>query len=251
LSSRRWMKESLALAMVIGVNLAGAQDIQRIFHYHETGDMRALELYLKQKRPLGRHIQYVVTEIVAKTSSSPYYGRSMTSVRLLHEAGMDVNWWQGEIIVQAAGSDIAGKMVQRLLDYGANPNLARDDGLTALVAALHGNRPANAEILLKGKADPNQRTGKTGWIPLSIAAQKGDVANVKLLLKYGAKIDAQRGVSKMTALHEAAANDRADVIRILRKAGANRSIRDAKGFTALQLARRLNKQNAVRALHGG
>jgi hypothetical protein len=64
------------------------------------------------------------------------------------------------------------------------------DDYTALhYAAAHG-RTAVVEFLLKHKADPNADSGG-GWTPLHLAARRGDVEVIRVLIEGGAKTDLQ------------------------------------------------------------
>lgn len=83
------------------------------------------------------------------------------------------------------------------------------------------------------------------------AAERGDSAAVKALLKQGADVNAAQG-DGMTALHWAAMNGDAEVATLLIKAGAStRSITRINGYTPLMLAARHGKGAAVEALLAG
>ena len=150
--------------------------------------------------------------------------------------------------------------VRALLEAGADPNVARGDGLTALhIAAGRGNLDivrllmgaearvdattrlgaytplhlasqgghlAVAEELLDGGADPAARTTTTGVTPLHLAAKAVDGEGlVQLLLERGAPPDAREASAGQTPLMFAAAEDRAASVRALLKAGADPGIR--------------------------
>eukprot|EP01065_Artemidia_motanka_P033400 TRINITY_DN40397_c0_g1_i1.p2 TRINITY_DN40397_c0_g1~~TRINITY_DN40397_c0_g1_i1.p2 ORF type:complete len:305 (+),score=146.02 TRINITY_DN40397_c0_g1_i1:47-916(+) len=68
------------------------------------------------------------------------------------------------------------------------------------------------------------------WPPLAVAAQQGRVSRVKRRLEERAAIDEQMRDGK-TALHVAAVFGRAEVVRLLLQAGADPTLRDAKGRT--------------------
>jgi ankyrin repeat protein len=76
---------------------------------------------------------------------------------LSHGASANAANVRGETALILASHTCAdGKMVQLLLDAGANPNARTPGGRTSLMAAA-GN-PMNAEELLKAGADPSVRT---------------------------------------------------------------------------------------------
>jgi ankyrin repeat protein len=77
-------------------------------------------------------------------------------------------------------------IVSRLLDFGAQPNVADHEGRTPLWLAAHKEDARIAALLLDYKADPNCRVGKNRLTPLMAAAKNGRIEVVNLLLDRGA-----------------------------------------------------------------
>jgi len=72
-----------------------------------------------------------------------------------------------------------GKMVQLLLDAGADPNIKTAKGYTALLgAAMEGNAAA-AEALLKAGADPSAK-GESGSTPESESCDRGEAGKFRV-----------------------------------------------------------------------
>jgi ankyrin repeat protein len=71
------------------------------------------------------------------------------------------------------------------LEHGANVNVKNNDDITPLFEATQNRNMRIMELLLKNKADPNQKSvgGKT---PLSVANEYKSRVLIKLLIKYGA-----------------------------------------------------------------
>eukprot|EP00753_Platysulcus_tardus_P008563 PLAT16105.1.p1 GENE.PLAT16105.1~~PLAT16105.1.p1 ORF type:complete len:210 (-),score=50.53 PLAT16105.1:106-735(-) len=88
----------------------------------------------------------------------------------------------------------------------------------------------------------------TGWYPLHFAVASNQIAAVKLLLEWGARVDAQEDEKQRTALHLAASSGRRRLVSLLLKAGASLRCRDADGFNVLQLAMESGQAKLLEAL---
>ncbi len=116
----------------------------------------------------------------------------------------------------------------------------RTDGFTPLHHAAERGREQVVAYLLEKRADANSADG-LGWAPLHLAAQQGHLPVVKLLVKYGAKVEAKTvaiaaefgippssppdakprrlpAVPARTALQLAEQNKHADIIQFLKMA---------------------------------
>ena len=105
-------------------------------------------------------------------------------------------------------------IVKQLLMAGAKINLA-PDGYTALMRACTGQQPTTASILLKAGADPNLKR-HDGQSALHFAAKSGNAKCVKLLLQHGADINAV-AYGKSTPLAYAELYKHKHVIKLLRE----------------------------------
>lgn len=126
--------------------------------------------------------------------------------------------------------------VDWLLAVGADVALRDCEGWTALHWAVAGERASAVSLLIDGGAlaagDPRHNYGET---PLLVAADLGAVHCVRVLLSRGGDavdIDATDRLGR-TALHRAAASKNRAVVRLLVRAGADPSIPDRYGATAI------------------
>jgi hypothetical protein len=142
------------------------------------------------------------------------------------------------------------KIVQLLLDQGANPNCDSHGNCPPLCGAVRGGHYKIAKLLLKHGTNPNQ-LDEHGQSALANVA-RADLAMIKLLLKYGtdpnlgnikplaaiaaeisfsegihmlidggANVDAKQNYSGDTALHRAAENGKYRNVNALLLRGAN------------------------------
>lgn len=173
------------------------------------------------------------------------------------ELGMDLNAraWAGggptalDGAIYAEGGSRMG-IVRYLLEQGADANaFGYEDGTMLMAAALLSNLEA-IELLLAHGADPNLTHPTTLEAPLHSVTAKGFNANANAaaarLLDQGANPNAKAANGVPTAiyyrditvigetpLHRAAAYCDGDMIQLLLDRGADPSIKDAHGESAL------------------
>lgn len=92
-------------------------------------------------------------------------------------------------------------------------------------------------MLAKAGGDVN-RMSEFQQTPLMAAASTGNIESLRILLKYGAKVnlqfpDKQKG---MTALMQAIDNGQLETAEALLQKGASLTLKDAEGRTALDIA---------------
>ena len=133
-------------------------------------------------------------------------GASMTTVmrmvKLLLKHGANVNAWDRERtltpLLKAIYFPLLGRneprptdLILLLLEWGADPNVESDEGLTPLQYAV-GQKDARlvAEMLKRGANKTiNKVTGVEGWNALHIAATDFNLPIIRLLLEAGADPD--------------------------------------------------------------
>ncbi|MBS0507288.1 MAG: ankyrin repeat domain-containing protein [Proteobacteria bacterium] len=118
---------------------------------------------------------------------------------------------------------------------------AKDES-ALMLAALRGNLPA-ARALIELDADVN----KTGWTPLHYAASgttPDAKAMVALLLEESAYIDAA-SPNGTTPLMMAVRYGQGDVARLLVQEGADATLKNELGLTALDFARQADRADMV------
>lgn len=139
------------------------------------------------------------------------------------------------------GADV--KEMKALIDAGANVSAVDASGWSALMymsafsGSYNGSDSEPLKLLLRAGADPNQGS-LHGDTPLMFAALEGDWSDD--LVKAGAKINVQNKDGQTALMILAARWDKVDAIRAALQAGADASLKDAKGRTALDYLRLAN-----------
>lgn len=134
------------------------------------------------------------------------------------------------------------KMVEILLAKGAEVQARNQNGDTALMAAT--NSPELTRILLRNHADVNAQN-LMGETALSRASgYNANIKTVQLLLGAGANVNS-RDQSGRTPLVNAALANKADVVNLLLKHGAQANVKDAKGNSLMTLLSPVGTTNAT------
>lgn len=155
----------------------------------------------------------------------------------------------GELPTLYAARNPNEKVLARLLEVGAEVGLATD-GTSLFHAAARNRNDAVMMIVLAalGEADVTRRNSAR-LTPLLLAALRGTVAVVQLLLNAHANLD-DRTVDNCGVCHRASQNENAGVMQLLIARGANFRARSAgsNGKTPFELAVEHDNLNALLAL---
>jgi ankyrin repeat protein len=146
--------------------------------------------------------------------------RRSNVVALLLELGADVSVKDttGETpLHEAANSD--ANTARKLLERGADVNAASKDGTTPLIAAVKVGNNEVAELLLIVEGVKPNLADEEGWTALHYAAQRGDLDCVRSLIEKKVDVNA-RSKEGETPLKLASAKGHSDVEAALTAAGA-------------------------------
>ncbi len=165
------------------------------------------------------------------------------------------------------------RVVQALLQRGFDPNSVNPEGVPALMLAVREPSIQVAELLaswpttrtevrnasdesplmlasLKGYlplvkrlVDNDADVNKTGWTPLHYAATGGHVPVIEFLLDQSAYIDAE-SPNGTTPLMMAAMYGSPEAVKVLIQAGADLTLKNQLGMTALDFAVKAQRSNA-------
>lgn len=158
------------------------------------------------------------------------------TVRALLQRGFDPNTVEeerGETGLIIAVREDATKVFDLLLNTkDINLNARARNGDSALMIAAYKGRYDAVKTLLDKGAEPNQ----TGWAPLHYAAAVGNNQIVQLLLDHSAYIDAE-SPNQTTPIMMAARGGHILTVKLLLDEGADLTLKNGAGMTALDFAR--------------
>jgi ankyrin repeat protein len=206
---------------VLHMSLMASKDAKEIFQYHikHGADINAID------KTLGTPLMITIRE-----------GSDFEMSKWVIEQGADVSILtpQGTALhnaVEFGNPDIIGHILK------INPKLlyvADSRKFTPLILAANAGNDANIKYLVEEwKADVNNRTDVT---PLLMAAQNRHISTCKMLISYGADVNAEHISQKCTSLHLAASNEFHDIIELLLEGGAVVDCEDPRGYTPLGMA---------------
>jgi hypothetical protein len=137
-----------------------------------------------------------------------------------------------------------------LIASGANPKRrVAPYGFSSVIVAIRENHIETLSILLEHDGDPNE-TDRMGWRPLhhTIGPDYERPDAIRALVQHGAVVDSRDGLQR-TALHRAAGFGHAESVRVLLAAGADPSLRDTHGYSAIQRAIVAGHRDVAELIH--
>ena len=170
------------------------------------------------------------------------------AVRTLLQRGFDPNTVdpRGRTGLYLALSEPSLKVAQVLIDWPKTNVESRtvSDESPLMIAALNGQIDI-ARKLIARDADVN----KTGWTPLHYAATHGHLDVMRLLLENYAYIDAE-SPNKTTPLMMAASYGTPEAVKLLLEAGADPSLKNMQGLSAIDFAQRASRADVAELIAG-
>ena len=143
----------------------------------------------------------------------------------------------------AIRNDNVGNL-NELLSRGFDPNTRNEKGQPGLVVAMQEHSLKAARALLALPAVEVDALNQAGESALMIAALKGDLEGMQLLLTRGAKVN-QLGWS---ALHYAATGPETKAVQLLLDKGAAIEAASPNGSTPLMMAAQYGSEGSVKLL---
>ena len=170
--------------------------------------------------------------------------------RILSILGADINAKDEKgktpllVMASEAREDQDVAIIKMLAEHGANLEATNSSGDTPLLLLLNNgsciHQPKTVKCLCEHGANVNVRFRK-GMTPAMILAREGCANILKIIIEYGADLNAKTDFGKKTALMFALQQDgydaKTDTVQMLCENGADVNASDCKGRTPLDFAR--------------
>jgi len=199
------------------------------------GHFKVVELLLKRGANKEHHN---VNDYSPLTLAA--FGGHVNIIKLLLSNGAEINSRTGSKrgispLMMAANNGHV-EAVRILLEMGSDINAIIDNnGYSALTLACYYGRPKIVQLLLEKKANVEQRI--KGQTPLQLSVSRGYVGVSRVLLDYGADVNAPPvPSSRDTALTIASEKGFLQLVDLLLERGAQVDVTNKKGNSALWLA---------------
>jgi ankyrin repeat protein len=161
--------------------------------------------------------------------------KRMIAARALGPNAIDPRSGEPALIValrEGSNRVIDALLAEPAIDLEVN---APNTNTALMMAAFKHNKPAVVAMLAKGAV-----VNRPGWTALHYAAASGDDEIARILLRHGARIDAE-APAKFTPLMIAAREGQESTVRLLLEEGADATRKNSESLTAAQIALRADK----------
>jgi ankyrin repeat protein len=142
---------------------------------------------------------------------------------------------QGSPLLWASGLG-SPETVSMLLVAGANPNIEDVNGMTPLMWAAGVGKPETVQMLLAKGANAKATDKLTGETALMRALRTGKTETVKIIMTANPDISGKNSLGMSPFLVACAYGD-LDKIKMLIDAGADKAVKDSRGWGAIDHAR--------------
>ncbi len=138
---------------------------------------------------------------------------------------------------------VLGGLIQglsRLFDPPKKPSYSTQkncEPAMTIISTIQDGYIQTLRFLLKSEGENPNQCDETGETPLMLAARKGRVEALQLLIEAGADLDA-RNEAGQTALFLAVMKEHTEAVRVLIEAGADINAMTPEGETPLDAAKR-------------
>ena len=135
--------------------------------------------------------------------------------------------------------------IKKYIKSGADLQDTNDIGESVLACAIRARCDKETLMLLIESGADIFDFDDEGVSIFDMAVTYDNIEIINLLLEKGMDVNTTNRRSGFTALMAAACYGRVEIAKILLANGADQTVRDSKGFTAIDFARKMNKKSVL------
>jgi len=138
--------------------------------------------------------------------------------------------------------------IKKYIQNGADISQTNESGESVLACALRAGCSKEALMLLIENGADIFHCDEEGVSVFDMAITYDNKEMVNYLIEHGKDVNEITRKSGFSALMGAACYGRVTITKVLLKNGADQNIKDSKGFTAVDFARKMNKKSILELL---
>ena len=200
-----------------------------LHHAARTGDIESAQVLIEGGAEVDANDKWDNTPMSYAIAMSD----DQKLVQALIDVGADLNFKDknGDTLLHRAVRHGNKNLIDVFVSNGLDVNVKNKHGLTPLYYAIYSRNAYTIDFLVKRGADVNAKA-KAGLTPLHYAATYGDPEAIDALIAVGADVNAKTDAGA-TPLHSAASGGKTDVIETLITHGADVDVKNRNGYTPL------------------
>jgi len=139
--------------------------------------------------------------------------------------------------------------IKKYLKNGGDLSETNESGESVLACAIRAKCDQDTLMLLIEYGADIFDTDDEGVSIFDIAITYDNIAITNYIIERGTDVNTTTRQSGFTALMAAVCYGRIEIVKLLLEKGADISIKDSKGFTAMDFARKMNKKSILKLFH--
>lgn len=140
------------------------------------------------------------------------------------------------------------EQVKHLIESGEDVNAENESGESVLAYALRSHCDFSLLMFLVENGADIYDFDNEGVSIFEMAITYNNIQMVKYFLDKSIDVNSTKRKSGFTPLMCASSYGRNSIVELLLKNGADKEVKDRKGFTAIDFARKMNKRSILRLL---
>ena len=226
------LPQELGVLVLFGLTELLRRSFDEGYPIHVDAQSTDMKIMLQEAARLGRH-EIVDITLENGVTVTVEEALPLNNLAILDHA-IAANLEITEKALLAGINQNNSRIIIMYIDMGHKASKIRQRATQVLIQSIKCDKPEMVEIAIQEKADVNYRD-EYGYTPLEDAVRLGHIAEVMLLIKKGADVNAVNSRGQTMAM-VAASQGYASILKIFLKFADFNSSRDSRGWSLLGTA---------------